>query len=135
MAGDFREMFDLRRLDSRQLGMVEFVLSSPAYIDTFEPYLRSVRESMNKMILDRTQKRKDEYPDEFLVGGIVMIDGLLKFFALILIEINEERVQDAMSSMTPDRFYEEQRQRGAVRPVVGIDQQPEPDAYRPEEDY
>jgi hypothetical protein len=90
---------------------------------------------MNKMMLDRSQKRKDEYPDEFLVGGIVMIDGLLKFFALILAEVNQERVQDAMATMTPDRFYEEQRRRGAVKPVVGIDQKAEPDAYDPAQDY
>lgn len=132
---DFREHFDLRKLDERQLGMIEYVLNSPAYGDTFEPYLRTVRESLNQLWLDRSQTRKDQYPDDFLAGGIAMIDGLLKFFTMLVAETQQERVQDALANMSGDKYYEHQRQRGAVQPVVGINQQSEPDVYRPEEDY
>jgi hypothetical protein len=121
--GDFREMFDLRRLDERQLGQIEFVLNSPAYDDSFKPYMLSIIASMNAMWKDRSRERQDRYPDEFLAGGVCFGEGLLKFFSLLIHETSMERIHEAMlQSMTNDQLYDARRNAGGVKPVVGINQ-------------
>jgi hypothetical protein len=135
MANDLRPFFDARRLNEQELGMIEFVLTSPAYEMAFKPYLQSVRDSMHALWLDRSQRRKDDYPDDFLAGGVCAIEGLLKFFAATLTETNFDRIHDSMAQMIPERNYELLRQAGKIRPVVGADQRAEPVEYKPEEDF
>jgi len=134
MANDLRQFFDARRLSEQELGMIEFVLTSPAYEGAFKPYLSSVRDSMHALWLDRSQRRKDEYPDDFLAGGVCAIEGLLKFFAAAIHEADFERIHDSMASMVPEKQYELRRQAGRVRPVVGVDQKATPEEYNPLED-
>lgn len=125
----------MRRMTEQELGMIEFVLTSPAYDIAFRPYLENVRESMREKWLDRSQKRKDEYPDDFLAGGVCAIEGLLKFFAAAIHEANFDRIHDAAAEMTSERQYEMRRQQGRVRPVVGVDQPAVPEKYDPSEDF
>lgn len=132
---DFREYFDLRRLDERQLGQIEFVLSSPAYEEAFKPYLIGVLASLNSLWKDRSEQRKKQYPDEFLAGGVIFGEGLLKFFTLILHESSMERIHAAMSEMTNEKFYDLSRQQGRVRPVVGIDQPAMPEQQVDPEEF
>jgi hypothetical protein len=122
MPGDFREHFDLRKLDDLQLGQIEFILTSPAYNDAFKPYIEGILRYMNDQWKDRSQKRKDEYPDDMLGGAVLFGEGLLKFFDLILRESSMERVHNSMANMSADQLYDMKRERGGVRPVVGIDQ-------------
>lgn len=131
---DFRAVFDLRKLSDQELGCVEFVLNSPAYMDVFKPYLTGIRDSMNHLWLDRTQKRKDEYPDDFLAGGIASIDGLLNFFDHIIKETSMDRIHESMSHMSNDDIYTRRQEQGRVQPVVGINQPAEPDEYDPAQD-
>ena len=134
MANDLRRFFDAQRLSEQELGMIEFVLTSPAYDGAFKPYLESIRDSMNELWKDRSQKRKDEYPDDFLAGGVCAIDGLMKFFYALIHEANFERIHASMAEMTSEKQYELARQQGRVRPVVGIDQDSKPEAYNPLDD-
>lgn len=134
MANDLRQFFDARRLSERELGMIEFVLTSPAYEGAFKPYLESVRDSMQKLWLDRSQARKDLHPDDFLAGGVAAIEGLLTFFAAAIHEANFERIHESMAEMVPEKQYELRRQQGRVRPVVGVDQKATPEPYDPLED-
>jgi hypothetical protein len=125
--GDFRELFDLRRLDERQLGEIEFVLNSPAYDHSFKPYMLSIIRSMEQYWKDRSRERQDRYPDEFLAGGCAFGEGLLKFFTLLIHETSMERVHAAMmESMSNDQLYDARRDAGEVQPVVGINQVPSP---------
>lgn len=135
MSGDFREFFDLRGLDEQKLGQIEWVLNSPAYESTFKPYLQGVYNQMQSLWRDRSQQRKDQYPDDFLAGGVCAIEGLLKFFAIVIEETRMERVHASMEGMTPERLYERKRQAGQMRPVVGLDQRAEPEHYNPAEDF
>ena len=135
MANDLRRFFDVRNLNDQELGMIEFVLTSPAYDMAFRPYLEEVKESMHSLWLDRSQKRKDEYPDDFLAGGVCAIEGLLKYFHAVIHEANFERVHESMAGMTNEKIYELRRQQGAVRPVVGIDQPATPAPYNRDEDF
>lgn len=131
---NFRKVFDLRKLTQDELGCVEYVLNSPAYVEVFEPYLRATRDSMQALWLDRSQRRKEDYPDDFLAGGVAAIDGLMTFFATILIETNMDRIHDAMTRKSPDDVYTEKQERGMVQPVIGVDQQSEPE-YNAAEDF
>ncbi len=130
--GDFKEtVFDVSKLDDHQLGCLEFVLSSPAYEDVFEPYLKSVRNSMNMRLLDRSKERKDDTPDDFLAGGVVVIDGLLTFFKKIIEEVRMERVDAAVNRLTPDQRYEADRRAGKHVPILGANEPMEPAGPRP----
>jgi len=135
VASSFSKFFDIRKLDEQQLGNIEFVLNSPAYGDQFRPYMMGILAQLNRLWLDRSQARKDEFPDEFLAGGIVFGEGLMKFFDQIISETRMERMHGAMENMTSDMLYEIRRQRGDMKPVVGLDQRAEPAAYDPAEDF
>ena len=133
MAGNLKKFFNVGTMSEEQLGMVEFVLNSPAYSDTFEPYLKSIRESMNELWLDRSQKRKDEFPDDYLAGAIASIDGLLKLFTILIHETSVERIHSAMAGESPDQQYDRHVRQGHNQPVVGINQDASPDRFEPTE--
>lgn len=135
MAGDFREFFDLRRMDERQLGQIEFILSSPAYEESFKPYIQGILNNMNTLWRDRSRQRQDIYPDDFLAGGACFGEGLLKFFSLLIHETSMERIHAAMEGMTNDKLYDLARESGRVKPIVGLDQPALPDKYDPAEDF
>lgn len=135
MANDLRPFFDPRKLSEQDIDQIAFVLTSPAYDSAFRPYLEAVRDSMRALWLDRSQKRKDDYPDDFLAGGVCAIEGLLKFFATTVHEVNFERMHDSMAEMVSEKQYELRRRSGAVRPIVGVNQQALPEAYDPAEDF
>lgn len=132
---DFKEFFDLRKLDEQQRGEIEFVLNSPAYIHSFRPYIMGVIRGMEHRVRDRSQARKDEMPDDFLFGGITFAEGLLKFFELLIEETSMERIHAAMENMTPEHLYEVKQQAGVLRPVLGVNQPAEPEKIRPEDDF
>lgn len=135
MNTNLRQFFDAGRLDEQQLGMIEFVLNSPAYNDSFKPYLLSIRDNMNALMLDRSAKRKEILPDDYLAGAIAAIDGLLKLFTILIHETSIERIHSAMAEMSPDRQYDAEVARGKARPVVGLDQSATPQRVSPDEDY
>jgi hypothetical protein len=133
--GDFREFFDPRKLTDRQRGEIEYVLNSPAYEDSFKPYMEGILRSMDSMWRDRSQKRKDTYPDDFLAGGATFGEGLIKFFDLLLRETSMERIHLAMERITMEDIYDKHRADGHVRPVVGLDQSALPQPADPAEDF
>jgi len=121
------------KLDEQQLGQIEFVLNSPAYVDSFKPYIQGVLNQLNVLWKDRSRQRSDEYPDDFLAGGAVFGEGLLKFFDLLVSETSMERIHASMESMTSEKQYDMRRERGAVKPVVGLDQPATPGPADPDE--
>jgi hypothetical protein len=133
MVGDFREYFDLRKLDPLQLGQIEFVLNSPAYQESFKPYMEDILRSLSTLWKDRSQQRKDQYPDDFLAGGVTFGEGLLKFFDLLISETNMERIHQSMESMSNEQLYDHKRATGEVKPVVGLDQSAMPEQADPDE--
>jgi hypothetical protein len=131
----FDELFDIQKLDDRQLGQIEYVLMSPAYVEAFEPYLKSIRETLAQRLLDPSKDRKEVHSDDFLRGGIVAIDGLLTFFKLIIAQTQMERVDRAMSPKSPEQEYDAERQRGGHVPILGANEPFEGTMYDPAEDF
>lgn len=134
MPGDFRQFFDIRKLDDQSLGQIAFVLQSPAYNESFRPYLEGVLRSLDRMWKDRSRARMEEYPDDFLAGGVIFGEGLLKFFEQLISEVSIERIHASME-FTPEEEYDMRRAAGQVKPVVGLDQPALPAPPGPEEDY
>lgn len=133
MPDDFKDVFDISKMDEHTLGCVEYVLNSPAYAEVFEPYLRSIRNTLSQRLLNPSKERKEEHPDDFLRGGIVAIDGLLMFFSHIIRETQMERVAASMSRGDENKQYFDDKQRGRHKPVLGANEIF--NVYRPEEDY
>jgi len=131
----FQKVFDMTPLTDLELGWVEFAVTSPAYDVGFRKYITSMRNTMNKMMLDRSQTRKDEYPDDFLAGGIAFGDGLLEYFDRLIQEANMDRINRSMNTRTDDQQYEDKQRAGEVSVVVGVNQDPEPSEIAPAEDY
>ena len=128
------ELFDIQKLDDQQLGMIEYVLLSPAYVEAFEPYLLSLRNTLAQRLLDPSKARKEEHPDDFLRGAIVAIDGLLSFFKLVVAGAQMDRIDRALNRPSPEQQYDAERKRGAHVPVLGANEPLEPE-YNPDEDY
>jgi hypothetical protein len=134
---DFKKLFDVKDIDEHTLGCVEYVLNSPAYIDVFEPYLRSIRDTLSQRLLDPSNDRKQTHPDDFLRGGIVAIDGLLQYFKQIIEETQFERIAASQENLTPAAQYTREQQRGRHVPVLGAAEplDTEPALYDPAEDF
>jgi hypothetical protein len=126
--------FDIKSLGDHELGHLMFILNSPSYADVFEPYLQKQRASYTSLLLNPSQARKDDYPDDFLRGGIIAIDGLLTLFRQLIEETEIEKMARARVELTEAQQYERLRQEGHIKPMSGLGHQEEP-AYSPEEDY
>lgn len=142
---DLKKVFDVGALTEHQLGCVEFVLNSPAYLDVFKPFLQSRREQIALAMLDRSRERKEMYPDDTLAGHVTAIDELLSLFENVVAETRMERM--ILSQRPPsaaDRYDNAQRD-GLHVPVLGANEQtsdpdnpryePAPGDIRPEDDY
>lgn len=131
MPGDFRELFDIRKLDERQMAEIAFVLNSPAYIHSFKPYMQGVLNSLFELWKDRSKKRQDQYNDDFLSGGHAFGEGLLKFFELLLAEVSIEDIHNVLSRQTDEQQYDAANK----QPVLGVNQPAMPEKYDPAEDF
>lgn len=134
---DFKSVFNVSKLSDHELGHLEFILNSPSYTDIFAPYLRSMRNSLNTKLLDPSEKRKQEYNDDFLRGGILMVDGLLQFFTRLIQETEIERVHRSQTEQTGEEQYQSLREHNSIGPfspslghIVTEDS-----AYDPDTDY
>ena len=134
---DPRKVFDRSRLTDTQLGCLEFLVNSPAFTDVIEPYIHSIRDSMNQQLLDPSKTRKEEHPDDFLRGGVVTLDGLLHFFRLIVDETRFERIHESQQATSPAQQYTQEQVRGGHVPVLGANEplEVEPDRLDPADDY
>ncbi len=128
-----RDVFDVRQLDDQEIGHLEYVLNSPSYGRVFRPYLVRLREGLNHRLLDPSKDRKDQYPDDFLRGGITVVDGLLAFFGKLIEETSIERITAARAERTDEDQYTAMRLAGQMRAGQGPIEDKRP--YDPAEDY
>lgn len=135
---DFNDVFDVGRLSEDQLGALEYVLNSPAYTEVFEPYLKNVKDTLQMRLLNRSRERKEDMPDDFIAGGVVVIDCFLNMFKKLIEETRIERIHAAMDKLTPTQRYAADAAAGKHAPVLGANEQmlvngPKP--YDPAEDF
>ena len=135
---DLKKFFDVGKLTDHQLGCIEYVLNSPAYLDVFEPFLISIREAMQSEALDRSAARKEQLSDDYLAGGIVSVNCLLELFKKIVAETRMERMI-AAQAVSPVTRYDNDQREGRHDPVLGANEplvyETAPGDVPPEEDY
>jgi len=132
---DFSEVFDLKKLGDHEIDHLRWVLTSPSYDDCFRPYMVGIRDSLALKLLDPSGMRKDAYPDDFLRGGIIMVDGLLNLFNRLVTEAEAERVARInQRDLTPAQEYEVLRKEGKIT-APGTALVPDEPEYNPDEDY
>lgn len=142
---DLKKVFDVGKLTEHELGCVEFVLNSPAYLDVFRPFLVSRREQIALAMLDRSKERKEMYPDDTLAGHVTAIDELLTLFESIVSETRLERMIHSQSPPSAVGRYDNAQRDGLHDPVLGANEpisDPDNPRYdtapgdlRPEDDY
>ncbi len=109
------------------------MLNSPSYETVFKKYLQGMSETLNHRLKDPSRKRKDEYPSDFLRGGILMLDGLIIFFQRIVAETHMERIARSQGAgMTQEELYAKLKEEGKVRPAGQITAAQE---YDPAQDF
>lgn len=135
MAKSFDEVLNVKGLQDYELGHIEYILLSPSYRDFFEPYLQSMRSSLVRQILDPSEIRKGEYSDDFLRGGVAMIDGLVTLFTKLVEEAQTERMLRSQQTLSEEERYQLLREQGRVKPAGQTEQPAEPGQYNPDEDY
>lgn len=123
-------LFNIANIDDNQIGHLMWVLNSPSYTDVFRPYLINIRDTANRMMLDRSQKRKDELNDDFLAGQITAIEGLLTLFDRLINETNFERIRESQEPRSDEQEYASALAAGQIR-GSGVNVA---DEYRPEDD-
>jgi hypothetical protein len=124
------ELFNISTLDDNQIGHLMWVLNSPSYYDVFNPYLKNIRESANRLLLDRSTDRKNKYPDDFLAGIICATDGFLELFTQLINETNFERIRESQQPKTDEAEYHQKLATGRIKSSgVNLDE------YDPAEDY
>lgn len=127
---EFLAQFNISNLDDNEIGHLMWVLNSPSYERVFRPYLISIRDGANKLILDRSQARKDKHPDDFLAGVVVTVDGLLALFTRVVNETNMEKIAESQSEQPDEVEYMKAHATGSIRPSGQTD-----NVYKPEEDF
>lgn len=132
------KIFDVSKLNDHQLGCIEYVLNSPAYIDVFKPFLEGLREALHDQALDRSQARKEEISDDTLAGGEIVINKLLYLFSKIVDETRMERMI-AANARPATAVYDQDQREGRHDPVLGANEplvyETAPGDVPPEEDY
>lgn len=132
---DFSEVFDLKKLGDNEIDHLRWVLLSPSYEDYFRPYMERMRSSLAQKLLDPSNDRKEVFPDDFLRGGIIMIDGLINLFTRLVNETEIERVARIQQEVrTPQEAYQKLREEGEIV-APGVKLVPDEPEYDPDEDY
>jgi len=111
---DPKDVFTIEGLSEDELGQLEFVLLSPSYERVFKPYLTRMAKQTQDLMLDRTEERKQRYPDDLLAGQVVGLKGLIAFLDSLVLQINMSRVVAAQEH-TPEQEYEKLRGWGFIR--------------------
>jgi hypothetical protein len=107
-------LFDISKLNDDELGQLEYVVNSPAWEGFFKQYVRMVIRSLEHLMKDRSEARKQKYNDDFLAGQCTALEGFIAFADAIVEATNMTRMAEAQK-MTPDQEYERLRALGFIK--------------------
>lgn len=111
---DPNNLFDLSKLTDDELGQLEFVVNSPAWELVFRRYLQQMIFSVDRLMKDRSEARKQQWNDDFLAGQSVALEGFVKFTDGIIQSTNMARMAETQQ-MTPNEEYDRLRATGFIR--------------------
>jgi hypothetical protein len=108
-----KDLFDVSKLTEQEIGEFEWVVNSPSFLRVFRPYLITMRDSVQTMMLDRSEDRKRMYPDDFLAGEAAALIGFVKFLDGLKANTSMERMHKAVQLST-EQMYADLRNRGVI---------------------
>lgn len=108
-----RDLFDVANLTEQEIGEFEWVVNSPSYQRVFRPYLLKMRNSVQTMMLDRSEDRKKAYPDDFLAGQAAALIGFLSFLDGLKEHTNMERMHKSVQ-LSHEEMYADLRAKGVI---------------------
>jgi hypothetical protein len=115
----FSDLFDVSKIDDHQLGHIEWVLTSPSYMDVFRPFLLRAKESAIELLLDHSEGRRREWSDDALIERANSIRELLTFFDKLVEEAQQERIIRAQSERQDRTDYNDMARGGYLDPTPG----------------
>lgn len=110
------ELFDAGSLDSDKVGHLAYIVNSPSWVDFFEPTLREMMASTMAALADPTIDRKNNRPDDFLRGQIVVIRNFLEIPHYIIADARE-REDTARAVAKEKNHYAERAATGTMAPM------------------
>jgi len=110
---DFKEIFDVAKLDEYELGQIEFILTHPAFESHFRPYMQRMHDSCVKLWKIPLHRRSSELTDEDLKAGARFIDGMMAFFDKLVMESRDERILRSQG-LVPDT-HAQARESGQIK--------------------
>lgn len=110
---DVNKLFDVSKLTEREIGEFEWVVNSPTYQRMFRPYLIKMRDSVQTLMLDRSEDRKKAYPDDFLAGEAAALIGFISFLDGMKENTNMERMHKAVQ-LSQEEMYADLRAKGLI---------------------
>lgn len=66
-------------LTHEQLGALAFLVNSQAYVEVYRPFLIGMLRGFHADLADPSQQRRWNKPDDYLRGGILVVQALLNF--------------------------------------------------------
>jgi hypothetical protein len=89
----------------------------------YVPALTTLRETWNRLLIDRSQKRKDEWNDDYIGGCIATLDAILTMPEAIIGEADDanNRKEEARRET---KAYETRSKLGRIGPFIGDDSFP-----------
>jgi hypothetical protein len=123
-------MIDRSNLTEDQLGHLAYILASPAWLDYFEPMLRSIEKGYVEDLLAAPDTRPDK-SDDYLRAGVLLVRSIIDLPKLQIDDYRDRKNADAMQR-TEDEEYAER----AANPSPAWEQRgPWDKDFPPEEDY
>ena len=111
---DLRKLFEFS-LDTQDVEYIRFLVWSEAWQKFFQPMLQNMERQATGMLLDPSENRKRERPDDSLRGAIITIRAILNFPHQILAEADADA--EEVNRIAREReMYEERGRVGHYYP-------------------
>jgi hypothetical protein len=105
-----------KELNDTDLNHLAYLVNSPAYLEFFEPYLQAMERGLLNDLISPASERKNEKPDDYLRGGIMVIRAILEAPRWVL-EREAERLRQEAEIKNDVQFYDERAQAGSYGPL------------------
>lgn len=120
------ELFDASTFSDDQVGHLAYIVNSPSWLDFFEPTLTEMMNGVHAQLADPSLTRKNNRPDDFLRGQLIVIRNFLEIPHFIIAEARE-RQDTARKAEEEVSHYSGRAQTGQMAPM-GF-REPDPEEY------
>lgn len=107
------------RLTPGAIEAVRVLLYTTAWTEFFVPALTSMKENWALLLMDPSDRRKSEYPDDYIRGCFATIDAFLKLPEQLVAEHDQQKEQLEREQAAMEE-YRVRARLGSVGPLVPL---------------